>query len=56
MTYRNAKTGALITTTGKVSGKNWVPMEDPPVDPPVAPPVDPPVAPPKEKSAKKGKQ
>lgn len=50
--YRNAKTGEVISTTNRVSGKNWVPVEDPPA----VPPVDPPAAPPKEKSAKKGKQ
>lgn len=27
-TYRNVKTNEVINTTNKVSGKNWVPVED----------------------------
>lgn len=26
--YRNTKTNNVITTTNKVSGKNWAPIED----------------------------
>jgi len=28
MTYRNKKSGELIVTTNKISGKNWEPVED----------------------------
>lgn len=27
--YRNVKTGDIIITTNRVSGKNWAPVEDP---------------------------
>lgn len=33
--YRNVKTGETITTTNRVGGKNWAPVEDPVVAPPV---------------------
>ena len=29
--YRNRKTGEIVTTTNRVSGKNWEPIEDNPV-------------------------
>lgn len=28
--YRNRKTGEIVTTTNKVSGKNWEPVEETP--------------------------
>lgn len=27
--YRNKKTGEIITTTNRVGGKNWEPVEEP---------------------------
>lgn len=32
--YRNRKTGEEISTTNRISGKNWGPIEDEPVLPP----------------------
>lgn len=52
--YRNVKSGMVIKTTGKVTGKNWEPVEEaklPPVEDPPAedpPAEDPPVEDPAE--------
>ena len=32
--YRNRKTGEIVTTSNRVGGKNWEPVEDDPVMPP----------------------
>lgn len=53
-TYRNVKTNEIITTTNRVAGKNWEPVEEaklPPVEDPPAedpPAEDPPVEDPAE--------
>lgn len=47
--YRNVKSGMVIKTTGKVTGKNWEPVEEaklPPVED--TPAEDPPVEDPAE--------
>lgn len=31
--YRNRKTGETITTSNRVGGKNWVPVEEPQLPP-----------------------
>lgn len=31
--YRNVKTGEIITTSNRISGKNWEPVEDTTVQP-----------------------
>lgn len=62
--YRNRKTGEVVTTSNRVGGKNWEPIEDdhvmPPEDDfkeeteeePQAAPVEKPAA----KSSRKGKK
>lgn len=35
MTYRNVKTGEIITTSTKATGRNWEPVEEQPQMPPV---------------------
>ena len=70
--YRNRKTGEVITTTNRIGGKNWEPIEEDPVLPPeddfednpvaeeepetVKEPAESPVEKPTAKSSRKGKK